>query len=153
MDQSAAALRLAETLLPGGAGFPSFAATDGGEAMLRRLSAELLGQLLALICARGSTPATAPEWTETAARLEAVEPAVFTEFRKQAYLAYYEQPPVIAAIRALGHPYNDAPLPDGYPAEPFEAGRDAPRHERGRWIDTDDVRRVDLTALDLECLR
>lgn len=85
--------------------------------------------------------------------MEAIEPALFTEFSKEAYLAYYEQPQVIAAIRTLGHPYNDAPLPDGYPAEPFDSGRDAPRHGRGRWIDTDEVRRADLAALDLECLR
>lgn len=153
MDASAAVLRLAETLLPGGAGFPSFAATNSGEVMLRRLRTELPEQLVATLRARGAPPATVSEWTETASHLEAIEPALFTEFRKQAYLAYYEQPPVIAAIRTLGHPYNDAPLPDGYPTEPFDAARDAPRHGRGRWIDTDDVRQADLTALDLECLR
>lgn len=60
---------------------------------------------------------------------------------------------MIAAIRALGHPYNDAPLPDGYPAAPFDPAADAPRHQRGRWIDTDDVHPVDAAALDLECLR
>lgn len=140
MEAGAAVLQLAETLLPGGAGFPSFAAAGSGKVLLRRLPAELVERLMAAIGARG-----AADWIETASRLEAVEPALFTEYRKQVYLAYYEQPEVISAIRELGHPYNDAPLPDGYPVEPFDARRDAPLHGRGRWVDTDAVCRVDLS--------
>ena len=34
--------------------------------------------------------------------------------RLAAYFSYYETPPVIAAIQALGHDYNDAPQPLGY---------------------------------------
>ena len=153
MNESEAVLRLAETLLPGGAGFPPFAATGGGPLLLRRLPADLGPRLLAAITARGAPPADAAGWIAAASRLEAVESAVFTEFRKQAFLAYYEQPGVIEAIRALGHPYNDAPLPDGYPTAPFDPAADSPRHKRGRWIDTDDVRPVDITGLDLESLR
>ena len=153
MDKSEAVLRLAETLLPGGAGFPPFPATEGGPLLLRRLPADLGPRLLAAITARSAPPADAAGWTAAASRLEAVESALFTEFRKQVFLAYYEQPGVINAIRALGHPYNDAPLPDGYPAAPFDPAADSPRHGRGRWIDTDDVRPVNVTGLDLESLR
>ena len=90
---------------------------------------------------------------QAASRLEAVEPALFAVLRREIYLAYYEQPEVIAAIRGLGHPYNDAPLPDGYPAAPFDPAQDAPRHGRGRWVDTDEVRPADLSGLDLESLK
>lgn len=137
-----AALTLAATLLPGGAGFPAFAATPAGPLLLQRLRPQDRPPMNA-----------APAIPEAAAEIEAQHPAAFAEFRKQAYLAYYEQPQVIAAIRALGHPYNETPLPDGYPATPadiFDPARDAPRHPRGRWIDTDDVQKIDVAALNLE---
>jgi hypothetical protein len=153
MDENVAALRLADTLLPGGAGFPPFAATAAGGLLLQRLPAGLPARLLAAVASRDTPPADPAAWIEAASRLEAVEPTLFTEFRKQAYLIYYEQPGVIAAIRALGHPYNDAPLPDGYPTAPFDPALDTPRHGRGRWIGTDDVRPVDMMAPGLECLR
>ncbi len=146
-------LILAGTLLPGGAGFPPFAATQAGALLLQRLTADDAARLLAALRTRGPAPDESTQWTKAACRLEAVEPELFTEFRRQVYLVYYEQPPVIAAIRALGHPYNDAPLPNGYPTEAFDPARDAPRHGRGRWIDTDDVRPVNLAGLDLESLR
>lgn len=153
MHEADVALMLAETLLPGGAGFPAFAATGAGSTMLGRLPADLPAQMLAAVAARGAPPVDPAGWIGTAARLEAVEPALFTEFRKQAYFAYYEQPEVIAAIRAMGHPYNDAPLPDGYPTAPFDPAHDTPRHGRGRWVDTEEVRPMDVTGLELECLR
>lgn len=153
MRENEAVLGLAETLLPGGGGFPAFAATESGGLLLQRLRAGDGARLLAALTAQGTMPDGPAAWMDEAARIEAVEPELFTEFRRQAYLAYYEQPPVIAAIRALGHPYNDAPLPDGYPTEAFDPVRDAPRHERGRWVDTEDVRPVDVAGLDLECLR
>jgi len=153
MRQDEALLRLAGTLLPGGAGFPPFADTDAGPLLLRRLGAGEAARLLDALGARGALPDQPAAWVAAASRLEAVEPELFTGFRRQAYLAYYEQPGVIAAIRALGHPYNDAPLPDGYPDRAFDPARDTPRHGRGRWIDTDDVRPVDVAALDLESLR
>ena len=146
-------LALADTLLPGGAGFPAFAVTGSGLLLLARLAAEDRTRLLAALSGRISPLDQKADWTEAASRLEAVEPELFAAFRRQAYLAYYEQPPVIAAIRALGHPYNDTPLPDGYPTEAFDPARDAPGHRRGRWIDTEEVRPVSLAGLDLESLR
>lgn len=153
MDWIDAVLRLAETLLPGSAGFPAFAAAGCGPLLLQRLQADLPDRLSAALTARGGFPANPATWVEAASRVEALEPTLFAEFRKQVYLAYYEQPVVIAAIRALGHPYNDAPLPDGYPTDPFDPATETPGHGRGRWIDTEEVRPVDLAALDLECLR
>jgi hypothetical protein len=60
---------------------------------------------------------------------------------------------VIDAVRALGLKYNHAPLPEGYPLEPFVTERDAPRHTRGRWLRTEDIVPLDVTPLGLEPLR
>ena len=153
MDETEALLRLAETLLPGGAGFPAFSATGAGLLLPGRLPDGVPARLLAAVT-RGATPPDSPAaWTDAASRLDAVEPEMFTELRRQAFLAYYEQPAVTAAIRSLGHPYNDAPLPAGYPTAPFDPARDTPRHARGRWIDTADVQPVDVAGLGLEPLR
>ncbi len=128
-----------DALLPGGDGFPA-ASTLGCEAILldrlRRADPALSARL----------PAIAAD----PARLEVDDPAAFGTLRKQVYLTYYEQPAVTAAIRALGHPYNDSPLPGGYPAERFDPARDAPSHGRGRWVATDAVQPVDLAGLGLD---
>ncbi len=156
MDEAEAVLHLAATLLPGGAGFPAATATAAPDVLLRRLREAddaAPARLLAALADGRPLPDYPDAWVDAACRLEALEPALFTEFRKQAYLAYYEQPEVIAAIRGLGHPYNDAPLPDGYPAAPFDPAQDAPRHRRGRWVDTEDVRPVNLGGLALESLK
>ena len=64
------------------------------------------------------------------------------------YLTYYQTPAVQDAIRALGFAYNATPLPAGYAVGQFDAERDTPRHGRGRFLATDEVRRVDLSQLD-----
>lgn len=152
-DDDQVVLDLMETLLPGGAGFPAARETGMGPALLARLrqaDATIPARLAAVAAARGALPADADGRRELAARLEAVEPKLFDELRKYAFLTYYEQPAVIAAIRGLGIRYNDSPLPAGYPDEPFDPARDAPRHGRGRWLRTEEVRRVDLSVLGLE---
>jgi len=156
MDEDEAVAGLMATLLPGGAGFPS--ARDTGMAgllaeRLRRAEPALPAQILAALTRGRPAPSTEEAWTEAAARLEAVDPKLFAEFRKYSYLTYYEQPAVIAAIRAMGFRYNDRPLPEGYPDEPFEPGRDQPRRPHGRWRRTEEVSRVNLSGLDLESLR
>ena len=146
---------LADTLLPGGEGFPAASATGAASllaARLRGANAALPAKLAAAVSAQGPLPAGLEAWRACVARLEAVEPELFGELRKYTYLTYYEQPETIAVIRATGLRYNTAPLPEGYPTEPFEASRDAPRHNRGRWVATEDVTRVDISALDLEKL-
>ena len=141
---------LIDTLLPGGHGFPAAGATGMAGLLAARLHATdpaLMGRLAEGL---GALPDGAEGWQDAVARLEASEPKLFDEVRKYAYLTYYEQPGVIAAIRALGIRYNDAPLPEGYPAEPFDTATDAPRHARGRWIATEQVQPVDVSRLGLE---
>ncbi len=148
---------LADTLIPGGEGFPAASATGAVSSLLAaRLcgaDAALPAKLMAAVAAQGALPASPQAWRACVARLQAVEPKLFGELRKYTYLTYYEQPETIAAIRAMGLRYNTAPLPEGYSTEPFEASRDAPRHSRGRWVATEDIKRVDISALDLEELR
>jgi hypothetical protein len=156
MDETRILNALMDTLLPGGEGFPPASATGTAHMLLPRLrmaDAALPGELTAAIAAQGSLPTDKEGWRAAVARLEAVEPKLFVELRKYAYLTYYEQPETIAAIRALGLRYNSSPLPEGYPTEPFSAERDGPRHRRGRWIATADVRPIDVSVLDLEEVR
>lgn len=153
VEEDRAVLGLMDALLPGGAGFPSAGATGMGGVLLARLrtaDAALPARVAGALRARGDLPGDAAQWCEAARQLEAVEPKLFGEVRKYAYLTYYEQPAVIAAIRSLGFRYNDSPLPDGYPGEPFVPEHDAPRHGRGRWIATGDVKRLDLSRIGLE---
>lgn len=154
-NEDAAALGVMDALLPGGCGFPKASETGMGLMLLdrlRRADASLPTRLAAAVRAAGGEfdPHDEARCHAIAARIEAAEPKLFGDVRKLAYLTYYEQPAVIAAIRALGFRYNDAPLPEGYPTEPFEPARDGPRHTRGRWTRTEDVRRADLSHLDLE---
>ncbi len=144
---------LIDALLPGGNGFPAASATGMTGLLASRLQAAdptLLDRIGGGVRTQGAPPDITVRWHEAAGRLEANEPKLFEELRKYAYLTYYEQPATIDAIRALGFRYNDAPLPDGYPAERFDASTDAPRHARGRWVATEQVRRVDLSRLGLE---
>lgn len=144
---------LIDTLLPGGHGFPPAGETGMAGLLAARLQAAdptLLSRVADGLRTQGALPDSAAGWHDATARLEASEPKLFDEVRKYAYLTYYEQPGVIAAIRALGLRYNDAPLPDGYPAEPFDPGKDTPRHTRGRWIATEQVRPIDVSRLGLE---
>jgi hypothetical protein len=151
-DEAQAVGGLMDALLPGGGAFPRAGDTGMGALLLARLAAAdatLPARIAAAVqTAGGSSPGQ--NAAECAARIEAAEPKLFAEFRKYAYLTYYEQPAVIDAIRALGFSYNDSPLPDGYAPDPFEAPRDAPRHGRGHWIRTEDVQPVGVAALRLE---
>ncbi len=151
-DDGAMLRGLIDTLLPGGHGFPAASATGMVGPLAARLDATdaaLLGRLATGLRTQGTLPDGEEGWSNAVAQLEASEPKLFDEVRKYAYLTYYEQGSVIAAIRALGLRYNDAPLPEGYPAEPFDAATDAPRHARGRWIATEQVQPVDVSRLGL----
>ena len=144
---------LIDALLPGGNGFPAASATGMTGLLAARLLAAdptSLSRLADSLRTQDEMPDSPERWHAATTRLETSEPKLFDEIRKYAYLTYYEQPGAIAAIRALGFRYNDAPLPDGYPAEPFDASTDGPRHTRGYWVATEQVRRVDLSLLGLE---
>jgi hypothetical protein len=82
------------------------------------------------------------------ARVEREQPEAFLLIRNIVYLSYYESPAVHEAIRAMGFTYNTAPLPRGYDVGRFDPVADMPRHGRGRFLHTDEVKRVDLAQLD-----
>ena len=137
----------AYALLPGDDLFPSASAAGAHGVMAARLRDRLgegsVDRLAAALVARGGL-GDAPG---AAARLEAEDPRLFDTARAFLTFAYYEAPAVIAAIRALGHDYNDAPQPKGYAMRPLDPERDAPAVLRGRFVATADVVRVDLSGL------
>jgi len=86
--------------------------------------------------------------TAVLTRVERERPDDFLLVRNIVYLSYYESPAVHEAIRAMGFTYHATPLPTGYDVGRFDAASDTPRHGRGAFVPTDDVRRVDLSKLD-----
>ena len=83
-------------------------------------------------------------------RFEREEPEMFGWLRDAAYIAYYENPFVGEVIKAKGHRYELRPHVTGYPLPRFDPARHTPRHGRGRYTPTDEVRPVDTSKLDLE---
>lgn len=149
--RSVAIMDFADVLLPGDKLFPSARGSGMALLLMARLDqAGLTDRLETAVRAAGGPlgPIAVEQRYAIVTRMEAGDRKLFEQILKAVYLTYYEQPAVIEAIRATGLRYNDRPLPDGYPVEPFHAERDAPRHERGRWIRADDVTRVDLSALE-----
>jgi len=142
-EQATLIMRFADVLLPGDGLFPAASASGMAGLLLARLAADKDAVLDRLVAAIGES---APP-RETVARIERDEPKLFEKARTIVYVTYYEQEPVVAAIRALGMPYNATPLPEGYAPEPFDAAVDAPTHRRGSWIPTDKVVPVELESL------
>lgn len=86
-------------------------------------------------------------------RLERDSPAEFQALWALAVFGYYSRPEVTAAIQGdLAPGYHGAPLPLGYAhvIAPWDSGDglQMPRNPAGRYIRTEDVRRVDLSVLD-----
>jgi hypothetical protein len=147
---------LVEVLLPGDALFAS-ATEVGVQAKLADRLADQSGEaaLDRLIKALSGLAEAAPgaERHRLVAAFEAGEPALFATVRAICFTAYYESPFVQEAIRSLGFAYNAAPLPKGYGLKRFDPATDKPTHGRGRYVPTDEVRRVDLSCLDIRELR
>ena len=152
----AAMLReLVDVLLPGDGRFP--AASDAGthgvvaDRLVAQSGEAALDDLAQTIGACGGPlgPLDASERQEVVRRFEADYPEQFETLRMIAYLAYYESPAVVRAVRSLGHVYNDAPQPAGYAMAPFDESdpHQAPAHRRGHYVRTEDVTRLDLTPL------
>ena len=145
---------LAEVLLPGDDLFPGASSLGLEHLMAERLlelgGAAAADELAAALAADGGPFAALPPAARTAvvARLERDNPALFETVVKVAYLSYYQNPAVQVAIRALGFAYNATPLPACYSVGTFDLDRDRPRHGRGRYLATAEVRRVDLGRLD-----
>jgi hypothetical protein len=103
------------------------------------------GHLLALLAGL----AGAADMTSALQQLEAAQPAIFTALWRLAVFGYYSRPETLAAIqRDLAPNYHGAPLPLGYDhvIPPWDANDPLqnPRHARGGYIRTEDVRRVEL---------
>ena len=105
-------------------------------------------------CGGPLAPLSGAERQDVVRRFEADYPEQFETLRMIAYLAYYESPAVVRAVRSLGHVYNDAPQPAGYVMAPFDESdpRQVPQHRRGSYVRTEDVTRLDLTPLPSEPL-
>ena len=144
-----------DTLLPGSDRFPSASAVGAHGVAVDRIRAlagtAALEQLKAALNDCGGPLAAAGPTDRPAivTHLEAEHPALFGLVRLAIYTAYYESPAVIAAVRGLGLDYNDAPQPQGYQLAPFDPtdALNAPAHRRGVYVATDQVRRVDMSAL------
>jgi len=146
-----------DVLLPGDAHFP--AASDAGahgllaERLRQQHGPDVYDRVGAALAAAsgGRSLAQLPNEERVVAveRLEREEPALFDVLRTILYYSYYGSPSVVRAIRTLGHDYNDAPQPRGYPMAPFDPtpGVNAPATPRGGYTRTDAVTRVDLRGV------
>ena len=159
-DIAAMLKALVDVLLPGDGRFPpaSDAGTHGlvADRLVAQTGESALDDLARTLAACGGPlgPLSAAERLEVVRRFEADHPEQFETLRMIAYLAYYESPAVVRAVRALGHVYNDAPQPAGYVMAPFDEGDplQAPSHRRGHYVATEDVARLDLAALPADPL-
>jgi len=144
-----------DELIPGDDLFPPASAV-GAQALLaerlrERLGPDGLPALLERLAVEGGSFAAAPAEARRAAvaRLEAEDPGLFAFARMAVYLGYYASPAVTAAVRSLGHDYNDAPQPRGYPLPPFDPtpGADAPVSPRGGYKRTEEMVPLDPEVL------
>ncbi len=149
---AAALAALVDVLMPGDELFPAASAVGAQGPLASRLR-ERAGadglELLIETLGPGFADAPVGEREAIVRRLEDEQPALFALVRLAAYTAYYAAPAVIAAIRALGHEYNDAPQPKGYELRRFDPtpGVDLPAEPKGAYVKTDQVERVDTSAL------
>jgi hypothetical protein len=145
---------LVDVLVPGDDGFPC-ASEVGVQAKLADRLSLMRGEgavhalIGALAAAGGPLHRLAhDDHPAVLTRLERERPDDFLLIRNIVYLSYYESPAVHEAIRALGFTYHAIPLPIGYDVGRFDPASDTPRHGRGGFVHTDEVRRVDLSKLD-----
>ena len=146
---------LVDTLIPGDEGWPAAnvvgVQADLATRLVQERGEDALEQVLDTLNAEASALLSSDEPSRVAAiaAWEARDPALFGWVRDAVYLTYYESPVVVQAINAHGHRYKLIPHVDGYRLPPFDAARDTPRHGRGVWIPTGEVRRVAIDTLDL----
>jgi hypothetical protein len=145
---------LVDVLVPGDEAFPP-ASEVGVQAKLAdrltlmRGESAVQGLIDALAAAGGPlAPLDAGGRTAILTRVERERADDFLLVRNIVYLSYYESPAVHEAIRAMGFTYHAIPLPQGYEVGRFEPATDTPRHGRGVFVPTDQVRRVDLSRLE-----
>ncbi len=144
---------LVDTMIPGDEQWPS-AADVGVQGLLGLRLIEIFGEngcdrLIADLAASGA-PFTGKDRASReaiVARFEAADPKRFATVLLAIYTGYYEHPAVVAAVAALGMPYRARPVLGGYELPPFNPLHDTPRHGRGGYVRTEDVRRVELSGL------
>lgn len=146
---------LADELIPGDETWPSASSIGVQGIMLLRFAEEQgerdIQRLASTVLAAGAPFAGKSEAERRAIveRLEKDAPDLFDRLRAAAVFAYYESPIIAEAIRQSGRPYQMSPHQTGYPRQRFDMARDRPAHKRGAYIPTDEVKRVDISALDL----
>lgn len=147
--------QLADELIPGDDAWPSASSIGVQGIMLLRFAEEHgekdVQRLAAALLAAGA-PFTGKAEAERRAiveRLAAQEPDHFDRLRAAAVFAYYESPIIVEAIRQSGRPYQMSPHKSGYPRQRFDIERDKPKHARGAYVPTDQVKRIDISGLDL----
>ena len=145
---------LVDVLIPGGGTWPA-ASLVGVQGVLALRLMEIRGEAgpeeleNALIACGGPLAALdSAGKVEVVKRLEETQPALFTLIRNASYLAYYENPAVVRAVQGLGMPYQAMPATKGYPLPAFDMEQDRPRHNRGHYIRTDEVKPLDLSVLN-----
>ncbi len=147
--------RIVDVLVPGGQGWPT--ASDAGvqHAILMRLLDKKgdagLAALSGTLARYGfDNPRGTQDEIDATVRLEAEEPLLFQWLRSQVNYAYYESPVIVSMIDRSGTPYSLIPHRDGYDLAPFDASTQTPRHGRGRWTPTGEVKPVDISGLQLQ---
>lgn len=145
-----------DVLLPGSEDWPS-AGTLGVQAVVMMRLAEAEGEDAPAKLGASLLSAGAPfEGKDAEARADVVrafekaEPKRFVWLHDATVLAYYESPIVVRLIDAAGHPYRLRPHLKGYALPRFDQESQTPRHGRGHYVPTAEVRAVDTSALDLE---
>ncbi|MES3001020.1 MAG: hypothetical protein V4787_10045 [Pseudomonadota bacterium] len=142
-------VRIADLMIPAGGGWPAPSSTEVGgyirEGAHRSADVTLLREIVHTV-----GPALA-EGAQQAGKLlaavQAAKPLAFRVLQEFVYYAYYAQPEVVRAVRTqLDCDYISPPQPHGYTMPP-DAGLSPPRHHS--YVPTTEVRRVDLSALDL----
>ena len=154
MGLAAELAALVEMLVPGDGEFPS-ASEIGVQAKLAdRLvvmrgndAVQALNEALTA-CGGPLAPLGKEARSAVLSRMERERPDDFLLVRNIVYLSYYESPAVHETIRAMGFTYNATPLPAGYAVGRFDPAADTPRHGRGHFVATAEVKRVDLSQLD-----
>lgn len=150
---------LVDMLLPGDDGWPSGSSVGVHGVLAMRISETMskdgMSELAQAILSAGGPfeGRSEDDRLATVTLFSAQEPKLFEWIYTAAVLAYYEQPRVISAIQALGRPYSMRPHVTGYPLVPFDLEKDSPRHGRGHFLETEAVRPVDASQLNLDEIR
>lgn len=145
---------LSDALIPGDGHFPS--ASEAGvvarfKARLRDLRGEsYISAIQDALPVDGSFAALdEAQRNDALAALEQSQHAMFEEMLAVLYFSYYESPLVTAAIQQSGLTYHNPPQPIGYRMSVFDPSNplELPSHNRGHYVPTEAVRRVDLSGL------